>query len=105
VTAAVGNGEVTTFGSLHGGDIVLGQDGNAWGVEYVSRKWGAIAGPAFEVCLVRHGARVTGWPDESASVTVVQRADTALEAGAYTVLTEAGLNPEVISERWTDVQE
>lgn len=100
-----GNGEVDTFGSLHGGDIVQGADGEQWGVEYVRRYWGDDGAPPLEVGLIRYGRRVTGWPAEQEPVSVIQRADTALEAGAFQALMEAGLGPRVITERWTDVQE
>jgi hypothetical protein len=103
VTGATG--EVATYGSLHAGDIVLGfEDGLPWGVEYVSHRYGP-SGRTFEVGLVRHGVRVAGWPETHAPVSVVQRSHTALEAGAYQALADAGLAPEVIEERWTDVQQ
>lgn len=88
-----------TYGQLHAGDIVLGDDGEQWGVEYVATQYGPGTTP-FAVGLVRHGRRVVGYPSPHAEVVVVQQADTALEAGAFETLQAAGLNPEVISERW-----
>jgi hypothetical protein len=98
--------EESTFGALHGGDIVQGaEDGLPWGVEYVSRSWLIGSHAKFEVALVRHGQRVIGWPAESDPVNVIQRADTAWEASAFETLAAAGLQPEVILERWTNAQE
>lgn len=96
--------ESATYGTLHAGDVVLGDDdGQEWGVEYVARQRGTAT--PFAVGLIRHGARVTGYPEETTPVVVVRRADTSLEAGAYEMLAAAGLAPEVIAEGWSNVQE
>lgn len=83
-----------TWGSLHAGDVVLGSDGQEWGVEQVDDIGGLVVG------LVRHGERVTGYPDADAPVTVVSRCDTAAEQAAWQALNDAGLQPQVISESW-----
>lgn len=88
--------EGSTWGALHAGDVVQGSDGLAWGVVGV----GHDATPRFSVQLYRLGAAVVGYPHPDTPVLVIRRADTRAEEAAWSVLTDAGLQPTVISETW-----
>jgi hypothetical protein len=87
---------VTTYddGTVHAGDIVLGHDGELWGVARIERE------PELVVELVKHGARVVGRPPVGTPVTVVQQADVSAERDAVGALLASGLGIELISERW-----
>jgi hypothetical protein len=83
-----------TWDGVHAGDVVLGHDGQTYGIV------GAHAAPGGPVItLFRHGV-ITGPAQvpHGTPVTVLQRADNAAEARAFAVLAAAGLNPEVIGE-------
>ena len=81
-----------TYETVHAGDVVLGHDGQEWGVA-------AIGGGA--VTLVRFGEQVTGYPPGGTPVTVLSRADTIEEARAYDVLRASYGDVEVLGEVWT----
>lgn len=84
-----------TYETVHGGDIVLGHDGELWGVERIEHE------PRIAVTLVKGSQRVTGYPPPGTPITVVQRADVSAEHDAAAVLLAAGLGPlHIISERW-----
>jgi hypothetical protein len=87
---------VDTWGSLHAGDIVLGADGQQWGVERLLRPTPGVV----TVTAIRHGDHATASMHDDLPVTVVRRADTSEEYRAAAVLLAAGLTPEVVSERW-----
>lgn len=70
------------------GDVVLGHDGELWGVEDIQRV------PQLAVILVRYGRRLTGYPPAGTPVTVVQ------PAGVQAFI-DAGLGPEILGEVWT----
>jgi len=82
---------MTTWGELHAGDVVIGEDGKAWGVTDIGH--GAVT-------LVNGAAAVTGRPDPAAPVSVIRPSDTQLEAAAWQMLDAAGLQPEIIRETW-----
>jgi hypothetical protein len=80
---------VTTWAAVHAGDIVLGHDGQEWGVL-------AVSSPA--VTLTRYGRTVAGRPDPADPVVITRPADHAATATAVDVLIAAGFVPEIISE-------
>lgn len=81
-----------TYETVHTGDVVLGHDGQEWGVA-------AIGGGA--VTLTRFGETVTGYPPSGTPVTVLSRADTIEEARAYAALAASFGDVEVLGEVWT----
>lgn len=85
-----------TYEGLHAGDLVLGNDGEVWGVAAI------IHVPHLAVTLVRHGNAVVGNPPAGTPVTVVQRADVSAEfAAAGTLLASLG-DIELLGETWTE---
>lgn len=80
-----------TYEMVHVGDVVLGHDGQEWGVA-------AIGGGA--VTLTRYSQAVTGYPPANTPVTVLSRADTIEEARAYEVLAASFGDVEVLGEVW-----
>lgn len=82
-----------TYESVHVGDIVLGHDGQEWGVAAIWRK-------PLSVTLTRYGQTVTGYPPAGTPVTVLSRADTIEEARAYEVLAASFGEVEVLGEVW-----
>lgn len=87
---------MATYEDVHAGDVVLGHDGEVWGVEYIARV------PSLVVVLIREGGayRVTGRPPAGTEVTILQHADVSGEASAAQVFIDAGLDVELISEGW-----
>lgn len=85
-----------TYGSLHAGDIVLGDDGEMWGVSQITHA------PQLTVTLVRPGHAVTGAPPVGTPVTVVQRADVSAEWWAFRALSEGLGQIEIVGEMWTE---
>lgn len=85
-----------TYESLHAGDLVLGDDGEVWGVARI------VHVPQLSVALVRHGHVVIGTPALGTPVQVVQRADSDGEAFAWQQLTNGLGAVEVVEERWTE---
>lgn len=84
-----------TYGTLHAGDVVQGADGQAWGVAGVQHE------PRFAVALTRHGRTVVGYPPAATPVVVMSRSDVSAEYAAASALLAAGLDPELVSEIWT----
>ena len=84
---------MATYEQVHAGDIVLGHDGELWGVEAISHA------PQLAVTLVRHGRRVTGYPAAGTGVTVVTPADVSAEGRAAQALIDAGLGVEILYEQ------
>lgn len=89
------SGEVSTYEQVHAGDVVLGHDGNAWGVEQIVHDDGVTV-----VTLVRHGERVTGRPPAGTEVTVLAPADVRAEGWAAQQLIDAFGSVVLIRERW-----
>lgn len=87
--------EASAWGALHAGDVVLGADGETWGVVVI--RWD---GSRISIALHRHGRNVEGYPNPSDPVYVVHRADNEAEAKAWSVLSAANFEPEVINETW-----
>lgn len=85
---------MTTYEDVHGGDHVLGHDGEIWGVAEIGHS------PALRVVLVRLGHRVQGWPPAGTPVTILQRQDMSAEARAFEALAGGGLVPELLGERY-----
>jgi hypothetical protein len=85
---------MNTYESVHAGDVVLGHDGELWGVARIERE------PELVVELVRYGARVVGRPPAGTPVTVVEPADVSAEQRAVNALLGGGFDVELISERW-----
>ena len=83
---------MTTYEQVHAGDVVLGGDGNAWGVAMIQHR------PSLAVTLVRHGARVTGHPPDGTEVTVIEPTDVRALGWAFGVLAEAFGDIELIGE-------
>jgi hypothetical protein len=88
--------EPSTYGQLHAGDVVLGADGEPWGVW---RLW-RYEGGQLTIVLMRGEREVTGYPRPDEPVTVVHRCDTSAEAAAWALLAAGGLQPQVIEEHW-----
>jgi hypothetical protein len=88
--------EVATYEALHAGDLVLGDDGEVWGVSYISHV------PQLTVTLVRPGNAVTGCPPLGMPVTVVQRADVTEEFRAAHFLIMGLGAVEILGETWTE---
>lgn len=84
---------MATYEQVHAGDIVLGHDGDLWGVEAINHA------PQLAVVLVKHEQRVIGYPPAGTAVTVVTPADVAAEERAVQVFIDAGFDVELISER------
>lgn len=84
---------MTTYESVHAGDVVLGHDGELWGVQHIAHE------PELAVTLVKYGYRVTGRPLPQTEVTIVERADVSKEFQAAELL-GAAFGIEIISETW-----
>lgn len=84
-----------TYETVHAGDVILGHDGQEWGVAQVWRE------PQLTVILKRFEQEVTGYPPAGTPVTVLSRADTIEEARAYEVLRASFGDVEVLGEVWT----
>jgi hypothetical protein len=85
---------VTTYEDAHAGDVVLGHDGELWGVQHIAHE------PELSVVLVKHGHRVVGRPPAGTSVTIVERADVTKEFGAAELLAAAFGPLVIVSETW-----
>ena len=85
---------MTTYEEVHTGAVVLGHDGDLWGVEHIERE------PALAVTLVKHGQRVTGYPPAGTPITVVEPADVTAEARAAQTLIDAGFDVGIVREHW-----
>jgi hypothetical protein len=85
---------MATYEQAHAGDVVLGHDNELWGIAEIAHE------PQLVVTLVRYGHRVTGRPPGGTLVTIVAPADVSGEMWAVQQLIDAGLGPEIISERW-----
>lgn len=85
---------MSTYADIHAGAVVLGHDGELWGVAEVTRE------PRFTVTLVRGGHRVTGYPPLETPVTIVTPADVSQEMRAAQAFVDAGFAPEIISQSW-----
>jgi hypothetical protein len=83
-----------TYESVHAGDIVLGHDGELWGVARIEHE------PELVVELVKHGTRVVGRPPAGTPVTVVTPADVDAERQAAGALVSAFGPVKIVSERW-----
>jgi hypothetical protein len=83
---------VATYEQAHAGDIVLGHDGELWGVLAIDRV------PQLAVTLVKGVQRVVGYPPQGTPVTVVIPADVAAEARAAQVFMDAGFTIEIVHE-------
>lgn len=86
---------MSTYEQVHTGDVVLGHDGDTWGVEQIVHDDGVTV-----VTLVRHGERVTGRPPAGTEVTVLVPADVRAEEWAVQQLIDAFGPVELIGERW-----
>jgi hypothetical protein len=88
---------MVAWGSVHAGAIVLGaEDGEPWGVEAITHE------PVFSVTLVRHERRVIGYPTPDMDVTMIQDVDTTPEARVFEMFAGAGVELELIAERWDE---
>lgn len=85
-----------TYETVHAGDVILGHDGQEWGIEQIDHSGGMTV-----VTLVRFSERVTGQPPAGTPVTVLSRADTIEEARAFAVLQQSFGDVSLIGERWT----
>lgn len=86
---------MATYEQVHAGDVVLGHDGELWGVAEIDHA------PQLRVTLVRYDVRITGYPPADTWCTVVTPGDIRAEAWAVDALIGAGLGPvEIISEKW-----
>lgn len=83
-----------TYESVHAGDVVLGHDGELWGVARIEHE------PELVVELVKHGTSVVGRPPAGTPVTVVERANVDAERHAAGALVSAFGPVSIISERW-----
>ncbi len=83
---------MSTYEEVHAGDVVLGHDGNAWGVEKIQHV------PALAVTLIRYGDRVTGYPSAGTPVEIIQSPDMSGEARAYDALVAAFGDVSLIGE-------
>lgn len=91
-------GTPATWEQTHAGDVVLGHDGNTWGVADIVL--GDPHGPI--VTLTRFGETLgPAQPPPGTPIIVVSPVDTAPEAAAFAALAAAGLAPEVIRESIT----
>ena len=84
---------MASYEQVHAGDIVLGHDGELWGVEAIDHV------PQLAVTLVKHGQQVTGYPPAGTPVTVVAPADLSAEFWAAQMFIDAGFDVEIVSER------
>ncbi len=85
---------MTTYEEVHTGAVVLGHDGDLWGVEHIERE------PQLAVTLVKNGQRVTGYPPAGTPITVVKPADIEAERQAADVLLAAGFDVGIVREHW-----
>lgn len=85
-----------TYEGLHAGDLVLGSDGETWGVA------GIVHVPRLAVTLVRHENSVVGYPPAGTPVTVVQRSDVSGEFAAAAALISGLGAVEILGETWTE---
>lgn len=89
--------EQTTYETVHAGDVVLGADGQAWGVKQIDHTpQGAM------VTLTRHGHIVPGFPPPGTPVTVLSRGDVSAEAEAFAALMTGFGDVSLIQERWEE---
>lgn len=84
-----------TWDDVHAGDVVLGHDGQEWGVESIAPH---PAGPV--ITIVRHGQRLVAQPPPGTPITRLAEADVSAEAHAFATLTAAGLGPVVLWESY-----
>lgn len=86
---------MTTYEDVEPGCVVLGHDGESWGVSRIVRE------PQFAVTLVRFGRTVTGYPPSGTPVTVLSwpERDPA-EVAAVAALSEAFGPMDLIEQRW-----
>jgi hypothetical protein len=87
--------EPDVYENVHTGDVVLGGDGQAWGVKQIDHTPQGSA-----VTLVRHGQLVTGFPPRGTPVMVVSRAGVSEELRAFAALAESFGDVSLIQERW-----
>lgn len=86
-----------TWDDVHAGDVIIGHDGQAYGVEDICPD--PVRGPT--ITLIRHGIRTgPAQPPPGTPIRIAQRAETSGEAYAFGVLAAAGLNPQVIRESY-----
>jgi hypothetical protein len=86
-----------TWDDAHTGDVVLGHDGQTYGVVTISHAH--PAGPV--ITLTRHGATIgPAQPPPGTPITFVDRADMTAEAQAFAVFAGAGLGPQVLGESY-----
>lgn len=85
---------MTTYEEIHVGAVVLGHDGNTWGVEHIERE------PVLAVTLYRNGFRTTGYPPPGTEVVVISAADVSAELAAAENLIHAFGSVELIAEHW-----
>jgi len=83
-----------TYETVHAGDVVLGHDGQEWGVKSIVRE------PTFSVTLTRFGQEIMGYPLPNTPVTVLSRADTIEEARAFAALQASFGDVSLIGETW-----
>lgn len=88
------DGEPSTYGALHAGDLVRGADGQDWGVAEI------VHVPVLSVTLVRGTHRVTGYPAAGEPVTVVRRADFSAEIAVGWALVNSLGPVDLLGERW-----
>jgi fructose-1,6-bisphosphatase/inositol monophosphatase family enzyme len=82
-----------TYETVHTGDVILGGDGQEWGVSEINRETGAVT-------LTRFGVQTTGYPPAGTPVTVLSRADTIEEARAFAVLQQSFGDVSLVGETW-----
>jgi hypothetical protein len=92
---------MSVWRDVHAGDIVLGHDGQEWGVLNVEHFRPAAGGyPSYPltITLTRYGRTIAGQPDPSAPVIITQSADHTIEYAAVQHLLDAGFPVCVVSE-------
>jgi hypothetical protein len=85
---------MSTYSQVHAGTVVLGHDDKLWGVAEITHT------PRLSVTLVRGEQRITGYPPPDTPVTIVTPADVSAEMRAAQALIDAGIMPEIVSEKW-----
>lgn len=89
---------MSTWRDVHAGDIVLGHDGQEWGVLGIEHDPPSMLDRTSAVTLTRYGRTLTGRPPSVAPVIITQTADHSDTASAIDALLSVGFGVEIISE-------
>lgn len=85
---------MATFEDVHAGDVVLGHDGQLWGVAAKATE------PQLTVVLVNGDQRLIARPPFGTHIEIIEPSDVSPEFAAWLTLTTALGPVDIISESW-----